>query len=196
VLDGVDLDELGVGSRLRVGPVLLELTQLGKVCHNRCAIYYTAGDCIMPRTGLFARVLEGGEVRPGDAVEVVEAVKAVPLGRQSGLRPVEVLGVELDARNDPAVTLGQRRRAAKAVGDMRRADALRAVMNALVWGNPARFDPGGEAGEGPGPWCWPPLAATVAAGARCLMALAEAEVGPLAYVDTDGFIAEMGEDRQ
>jgi molybdenum cofactor synthesis domain-containing protein len=74
VLAGVDTDELGVGSQLRVGPVLLELTQIGKVCHTRCAIYYTTGDCIMPRTGLFARVLEGGALHPGMPVQVVRIV--------------------------------------------------------------------------------------------------------------------------
>lgn len=74
VIDGLDTDELGVGSQLRVGSVLMELTQLGKVCHTRCAIYYTTGDCIMPRTGLFARVLEGGTLHPGMPVEVVHRV--------------------------------------------------------------------------------------------------------------------------
>jgi molybdenum cofactor synthesis domain-containing protein len=74
VIDGLDANELGIGSRLRVGPVLLELTQIGKVCHTRCAIYYTTGDCIMPRLGLFARVLEGGEVKAGMSVEIVERV--------------------------------------------------------------------------------------------------------------------------
>ncbi|SRR6266567_4493879 len=74
VIDGLDTDELGVGSRLKIGEVLLELTQIGKVCHARCAIYYTTGDCIMPRTGLFARVLEGGELIPGTPVEVVFSV--------------------------------------------------------------------------------------------------------------------------
>ncbi len=74
VIAGVDTDELGVGSQLRIGPVLLELTQIGKVCHTRCAIYYTTGDCIMPRTGLFARVLEGGLLHPGMPVEVVRMV--------------------------------------------------------------------------------------------------------------------------
>jgi molybdenum cofactor synthesis domain-containing protein len=54
--------------------VLLELTQIGKVCHTRCAIYYTAGDCIMPRTGLFARVLEGGELHAGLPVQLVHRV--------------------------------------------------------------------------------------------------------------------------
>jgi molybdenum cofactor synthesis domain-containing protein len=74
VIDGLDTDELGVGSQLRVGPVLLELTQIGKVCHTRCAIYYTTGDCIMPRTGLFARVLEGGTLHPGMPVQIVRMI--------------------------------------------------------------------------------------------------------------------------
>jgi molybdenum cofactor synthesis domain-containing protein len=74
VIDGLDCNELGVGSQLRIGPVLLELTQIGKVCHTRCAIYYSTGDCIMPRTGLFARVLEGGVLHPGMAVQVVRKV--------------------------------------------------------------------------------------------------------------------------
>ena len=74
VIDGLLTDDLGVGSRLRIGPVLLELTQIGKVCHTRCAIYYSTGDCIMPRTGLFARVLEGGELVPGASVEIVHRV--------------------------------------------------------------------------------------------------------------------------
>ncbi len=74
VIDGLDADELGVGSRLKIGDVLLELTQIGKVCHTRCAIYYSTGDCIMPRTGLFARVLEGGELAPGAPVEVLRKV--------------------------------------------------------------------------------------------------------------------------
>jgi len=62
-----------VGTRLRVGPdVLLEISQIGKECHTGCAIRKQTGDCIMPRRGLFARVLAGGFVAPGDAVEVVE----------------------------------------------------------------------------------------------------------------------------
>lgn len=75
VIDNLKTDELGVGSLIRVGPALLELTQVGKVCHTRCAIYFTTGDCIMPRTGLFARVLEGGDVGPGMSVEIVKRVE-------------------------------------------------------------------------------------------------------------------------
>jgi molybdopterin adenylyltransferase len=74
VIDGLDCDDLGVGSQLRIGPVLLELTQIGKVCHTRCAIYHTTGDCIMPRTGLFARVLESGTLHAGVPVQLVHKV--------------------------------------------------------------------------------------------------------------------------
>ena len=59
---GIDLARLPVGSRLRVGPALLEVTQIGKECHQGCAIRQAVGDCVMPRRGVFARVLEGGEI--------------------------------------------------------------------------------------------------------------------------------------
>ncbi len=71
VTQGIELKSLAIGDRLRVGSeVLLEVTQIGKECVSRCAIYYLAGDCIMPREGIFARVLVGGRVETGDAVEV------------------------------------------------------------------------------------------------------------------------------
>jgi MOSC domain-containing protein YiiM len=60
-----------VGTRLTVGDVLIEVTQIGKECHTRCAIYHQAGDCVMPKEGIFARVLHGGLVKPGDRIEVV-----------------------------------------------------------------------------------------------------------------------------
>jgi len=63
---GIDLVGLPVGSRLAVGPVEMEITQIGKVCHTRCAIYYLAGDCVMPKEGVFAKVVSGGVIRPGD----------------------------------------------------------------------------------------------------------------------------------
>jgi len=59
---GVDLASLPVGARLHVGPALLEITQVGKECHTGCAISRTTGDCVMPRKGVFARVLRGGEI--------------------------------------------------------------------------------------------------------------------------------------
>jgi MOSC domain-containing protein YiiM len=68
--EGIDLPSLPVGTRLKVGSeVLLEVTQIGKVCHERCNIFYAVGDCVMPREGIFAKVLIGGEVRAGDQIE-------------------------------------------------------------------------------------------------------------------------------
>lgn len=65
---GIDLVSLPIGTRLQVGATLLEVTQIGKECHTRCAIYYQAGDCVMPKEGIFAKVIVGGTVRPGDQV--------------------------------------------------------------------------------------------------------------------------------
>ncbi|OGU14729.1 MAG: molybdenum cofactor sulfurase [Geobacteraceae bacterium GWC2_53_11] len=62
---GIDLVSLPIGSKLSIGSVLLEVTQIGKECHTRCAIYYQAGDCVMPKEGIFAKVLEGGLVAAG-----------------------------------------------------------------------------------------------------------------------------------
>ena len=70
--EGIDLPKLPIGTRLKVGQaVLLEVTQIGKVCHDRCNIFYTVGDCVMPREGIFARVLAGGKVQTGDQIEIV-----------------------------------------------------------------------------------------------------------------------------
>ncbi len=68
---GIDLVSLPIGSRLQVGETLLEVTQIGKECHTRCAIYYQAGDCVMPKEGIFAKVITGGMIKPGDAIETV-----------------------------------------------------------------------------------------------------------------------------
>jgi len=65
---GIDLVSLPVGSQLELGSVLLEITQIGKECHTRCAIYYQAGDCVMPKEGIFARVLKGGVVKAGTEI--------------------------------------------------------------------------------------------------------------------------------
>lgn len=66
---GFDLGEVVIGDRLLVGDALLEVSQIGKECHVQCAIYHTMGDCIMPRKGVFCRVLRGGPVRKGDLVD-------------------------------------------------------------------------------------------------------------------------------
>lgn len=70
IVEGFDLKALPMGTRFRCGDVLLELTQIGKQCHAHCAIYHQMGDCIMPREGVFCRVLEGGTIAPGDAIEI------------------------------------------------------------------------------------------------------------------------------
>lgn len=72
--EGLELYSLPVGTRLKAGETLLEVSQIGKECHTRCAIYYQAGDCVMPKEGIFAIVLTGGKLSVGDAVEVLEHV--------------------------------------------------------------------------------------------------------------------------
>jgi MOSC domain-containing protein YiiM len=68
---GLDLPTLTIGTMLRAGETLLKVSQIGKVCHTRCAIYYQAGDCVMPKEGIFATVESGGIVKVGDTLEVV-----------------------------------------------------------------------------------------------------------------------------
>jgi MOSC domain-containing protein YiiM len=70
---GIDLVSLPIGSRLQIGGALLEVTQIGKECHTRCAIYYQAGDCVMPKEGIFAKVITGGVIKPGDGIEAITA---------------------------------------------------------------------------------------------------------------------------
>ena len=67
--EGIGLWELPVGCRFRIGDeVLVEVTQIGKTCHNRCAIFHQVGDCVMPREGIFVRVVKAGHVQPGDSI--------------------------------------------------------------------------------------------------------------------------------
>ncbi len=71
LVDGMEVHTLPVGTKLRVGTALCEVTQIGKECHADCAIRRQTGDCVMPREGIFARVLESGTAKAGDAVEVL-----------------------------------------------------------------------------------------------------------------------------
>jgi MOSC domain-containing protein YiiM len=72
-IGGMELFSLPVGTRLKVGgEVILEISQIGKTCHSGCAIFKAVGSCIMPKEGVFARVIGGGKIRTGDAVEIIE----------------------------------------------------------------------------------------------------------------------------
>jgi MOSC domain-containing protein YiiM len=70
--EGIDLPDLPVGTLMTIGEdIRLEVSQIGKECHTRCAIYYLAGDCVMPKEGIFVRVLNGGVVKEGDQIVVI-----------------------------------------------------------------------------------------------------------------------------
>ncbi len=77
IADEFNFKELPIGSRLRSGEVFFEITQIGKECHSHCAIYQQIGDCIMPREGVFARVLHGGVIKVGDRLELT--TEKIPL---------------------------------------------------------------------------------------------------------------------
>lgn len=94
---GINLLSLPLGTQLKLGSeVIVEISQIGKVCHTRCAIYYLAGDCIFPHEGIFGVVLHGGEVHTGDDIQVIklgddtcsftpaEALKEVERARREG----------------------------------------------------------------------------------------------------------------
>ena len=69
---GIDLVSLPIGTRITIGEAAeAEVSQIGKVCHNRCAIYHQAGDCVMPKEGIFVKVLQGGTIKKGDEIRVL-----------------------------------------------------------------------------------------------------------------------------
>lgn len=86
IADGFDFRSLPVGTRFRCGDVLLEMTQIGKECHSHCEIYKKMGDCIMPREGVFAKVLEEGVIHTGDELIIEE---------REGVRPFQAAVVTL-----------------------------------------------------------------------------------------------------
>lgn len=67
VTRGIDWTGVRIGEKIVIGDAELEITQIGKECHSRCAIYDAVGDCIMPRMGIFAKVLKGGTIHAGDS---------------------------------------------------------------------------------------------------------------------------------
>ena len=77
VLQGIELHTLPIGQLIKIGDVLLEVTQIGKKCHDKCQIYYQVGECIMPKNGIFTKVLKGGKVKVGDECSLVKSDKMV-----------------------------------------------------------------------------------------------------------------------
>lgn len=70
--EGIELHTLPIGTRLRIGQTIQEVTQIGKECHTGCAIKQQVGNCIMPTEGIFTKIIEEGIIRPGDSIEVME----------------------------------------------------------------------------------------------------------------------------
>lgn len=71
VIDGIEVDKLPIGQKIQVGEAILEITQIGKQCHNECEIFHRVGKCIMPIHGVFSKVLKGGKVTINDKAELI-----------------------------------------------------------------------------------------------------------------------------
>ena len=84
VTEGIDLKHLPVGTMLNIGPAVLEVTQIGKECHADCEIRRLTGRCVMPTDGIFARVAEGGTIRPGDTIIIQENTYEADQNNRSG----------------------------------------------------------------------------------------------------------------
>lgn len=69
--EGIDLSRLKIGDRLKAGEALLEVSQIGKECHYDCEVFKLTGECIMPKKGIFAKVMENGKVKAGDSIELI-----------------------------------------------------------------------------------------------------------------------------
>ena len=132
VVEGFDFRALPVGTLLRCGDVLLEMTQIGKECHSHCEIYKKMGDCIMPREGVFARVLEPGEIHVGDEM-VIEP--------RSGVRPWQAAVITLsdkgargerEDKSGPAIAERLERSGYEVVERLLLADDQAALRAALI----------------------------------------------------------------
>lgn len=69
--EGIVLYTLAIGTRFQINEVIMEVTQIGKECHKKCAIYHQIGDCVMPKEGIFAKVIKGGLIKAGDEIIVL-----------------------------------------------------------------------------------------------------------------------------
>lgn len=71
VVDGIEVDKLDIGQKLKIGDAILEITQIGKECHSECEIFHRVGKCIMPIHGVFSKVLKGGNIKLNDEIELI-----------------------------------------------------------------------------------------------------------------------------
>ncbi len=103
--EGIDLVGLGVGTHLQIGSAEIVISQLGKICHNRCAIYHQAGDCVMPREGIFGVILNSGEIKTGDRIDILnktsESAAIIATGEDEALFGQQLREL-LDTRQNPA----------------------------------------------------------------------------------------------
>lgn len=132
VVEGMDFRALPVGTLLRCGDVLLEMTQIGKDCHSHCEIYKKMGDCIMPREGVFARVLEPGTIRAGDEMTIEP---------RKGVRPWQAAVITLsdkgargerEDKSGPAIAARLRECGYEVVEELLLADEPAALKAALM----------------------------------------------------------------
>ena len=132
VVEGFDFRALPVGTLLRCGGVLLEMTQIGKECHSHCEIYKKMGDCIMPREGVFARVLEPGEIRVGD--EMTIEPRKTPRPWQAAVITLSDKGArgEREDKSGPAIAARLRENGYEVVEQLLLADEMAALKAALI----------------------------------------------------------------
>lgn len=132
VAEGIDFRRLPVGSWIGIGEAVLELTQIGKECHTHCAIYHSVGDCIMPREGVFARVLKGGIIRVGDRVEVLE--RETPFPWQAAVITLSDKGAAGERKDEsgPAIAARLRENGYEVVETILLADDRERLENTLI----------------------------------------------------------------
>ena len=132
VVDGFDFRALPVGTLLRCGSVLLEMTQIGKECHSHCEIYKKMGDCIMPREGVFARVLEPGVIRVGDEMTIEPRKTLRPW--QAAVITLSDKGArgEREGRSGPAIAERLKANGYEVVEQLLLADDQAALKSALI----------------------------------------------------------------
>ncbi len=132
IVEDIDFRALPVGTLLRCGTVLLEITQIGKDCHNHCEIYQRMGDCIMPREGVFARVLEPGTIRAGDEMSVEP--RTAPLPWQAAVITLSDKGAhgEREDKSGPAIAERLKQNGYDVVEQLLLADEPAALKSNLI----------------------------------------------------------------